>query len=113
MSIRSAYTAILEKRAAEEVIDNAADGMAELSRTRSDSRKTLGDMFDGADTFGSEMTKDVKKLFPGSSAKEGGHAFMKLARASFYHGGLLKTASPSYKEVMCRSFATELEKING
>jgi hypothetical protein len=113
MGIREAYISLLYKQAAEEVIDNQKEALSEFSETKTDSREVLSGMFDNANTFGNDATKDVKRLFPGDSKKESGNPFLKLARSVWYESVILKTASAAYREVACRSFVAELDTISG
>ncbi len=121
MFTRDFYIATLEKRAAEAA---PADSVELASKQRdeivTEDRSTLKGLFDTASNAQKDSTALASKLFPSKAKdvdKQSGNPMMKVARELFNRAwphvedGLIKTASPAYREVAFRSFYSELEKL--
>jgi hypothetical protein len=90
--------------------DNAERARREYNANRGDHRKYLGSLFDKADETERQMTSAAKRTIDHSS--ESGSPFIKTAfNKAFSQSWFSKTASSTYREVVFRSFATELEKL--
>jgi hypothetical protein len=119
MLTRDFYIATLEKRAAEEAPNDSQEtALSEFASNMKDNRAYLTGIFDNAGAVEKTDSREAGKLFPGKTEKESGYVFMKVARALFDEAlvnaetnGLLKTASPAYREVAFHAFCEELEKI--
>lgn len=121
MLTRDHYIAILEKRASDEASSAAEIANKEVVDNTKDNRTYLGGLFDNTSSVEKHQTKQVGKLFSGKGVEqEPGGQFLKVARVIFddamlsaHKEGLMKTASPAYREVAFHSFCQELEKIGG
>ncbi len=121
MLTRDFYIATLEKRAAETTpADSAEMAQQQYDATVKDDRSTLREYFDGAGTVERQQGQAVGKYFPGKHKgveKVYGGPLLKVARQLFnevwpqVEDGLMKTASPQYREIVFRSFYNELEKL--
>ena len=108
------YIAMLEKMAGDENSeDNSETARKEYNANRQDNRRYLGGLFSRADEVEQQMTSAAGKVLEGKN--ETGSPFIKVARAlfeqAFAQTEFVKTASPTYREVAFRSFASELEKL--
>ena len=119
MLTRDHYIAILEKRAADESAasyDAVEVADKEIASNSQDNKAYLGTLFDNTSSVQRHQTKQLDKLLPGKTPKETAAPLIKAAARELFdsalsEAGLLKTASPAYREVAFRSFCSELEKL--
>lgn len=128
MLTRDYYVALLEKRASENlpdeapgvnpppVLDSAQVTTNEHNKNLADNREYLHGIFPNAGEVESNQSATMKKLFnnlPKDTITS--NPLIKVAREMFFgaieSGGLMKTAAPIHREVAFSAFCDELEKI--
>lgn len=126
MTVRDAYMAFLEKKAASEgdtlheaipPNDSEQTASQEHARNQEDHRAYLHSIFSNADAVQNNQSADIRKLFDNipkditSSNPLLKVAFREVFFGALPNGNFLKTASPVHIEVAFNAFFDELEKI--